>query len=567
MVLFDDKKFAENANLNLIQGLANQIAIALININSNENIDHREQEKTRLIAFSNAIASVRKKSVIAKVLKKQLKELFGASDFVFFLLNDDKLLVPYIFDEDAKFATSPEFKKMSSSPGEVNNASLNKIIESDEIETFDITAFPDNETPPPFYTIACAPDFPFLTGTTICLGKEVIGVIALCHDKKDLLTMQVKLWKSICSQLAIAISNILANEKISVQLQEINNYKLRLEEEKVYLQEEIETSHNHMEIIGDSPEMKKTFNLVAQVAASDSTVLILGETGTGKELIARAIHNNSPRKDKLMVKVNCAALPANLIESELFGHERGSFTGATERRLGKFELANNGTLFLDEIGEMPLELQVKLLRALQEKEIERIGGNSTIKVDVRIIAATNRNLEREMEEGRFRSDLYYRLKIFPINLPALRHRKEDIPKLASFFISRFSKKSGKKINALSNNALQEMINYSWPGNVREMEHLIERSVLLTTGDSIKNIDLPSPSVQERTSYLKDEEEFAPATIDDNERTHILKTLSYCGGKISGKTGAAAVLGVPTSTLNSKIKRLGIKKEHIRVDER
>ncbi len=299
--------------------------------------------------------------------------------------------------------------------------------------------------------------------------------------------------------------------------------------------------------------------MVTQVAYSDSTVLLLGETGTGKELIARAIHNSSTRKNKLMIKVNCAALPINLIESELFGHERGSFTGAIERRIGKFELANNGTLFLDEIGEMPLDLQVKLLRALQEKEIERVGGKTTIKTDVRIIAATNRDLEKLMEEGKFRSDLYYRLNIFPIKLPPLRDRREDISSLTSYFIVRYSKKAGKKINTISTKALQELIQYYWPGNIRELEHLIERSVLLATGDTIKEIHLPQQK-RNLTGAL-DKEDLTIKTIYENEKEHILKILKHVNGKIGGVGGAAELLGVPTSTLNSRIKRLGIKKEH------
>jgi formate hydrogenlyase transcriptional activator len=321
-----------------------------------------------------------------------------------------------------------------------------------------------------------------------------------------------------------------------------------------------EISHDFSEIIGNGPEMQKTFRLVAQVAPSDSTVLILGETGTGKELIARAIHNNSPRKGKPMVKVNCAALPATLIESELFGHERGSFTGAFERRIGKFELANNGTLFLDEIGDMSPELQVKLLRALQEREIERLGGKGTIKVNVRIIAATNRDLEREMEEGRFRSDLFYRLNIFPVELPPLRDRREDIPLLAEHFINLFSTKSGKKINGLCGLALQELIRYSWPGNIRELEHLIERSVLLATGNMIKQILLPA---RKPNALIKSaSKEIEIKTIDENERDHILCMLKYCKGRIAGEGGAAEILGVPPSTLSSKIKRLGIRREHL-----
>ncbi|MNK99223.1 Formate hydrogenlyase transcriptional activator [compost metagenome] len=307
--------------------------------------------------------------------------------------------------------------------------------------------------------------------------------------------------------------------------------------------------------------MQKIFHLVSKVASTDSTVLILGETGTGKELIARAIHNNSPRRNNLMIKVNCATLPVHLIESELFGHERGSFTGATERRIGKFELANNGTLFLDEIGELPLELQVKLLRVLQEREVERIGGKATIKVNVRVIAATNRNLHEETAKGRFRRDLYYRINIFPINLPPLRSRIEDIPLLTSHFIQRFSKKLGRQINKISTSLLQELQHYSWPGNIRELEHLIERSILLTTGDVITHVSFPSREIQEAVD--RSEEYFSIKTIEENERDHILSMLKYCNGKIAGEGGAAQRLGVPASTLGSKIKRLGIRKEHFR----
>ena len=311
-------------------------------------------------------------------------------------------------------------------------------------------------------------------------------------------------------------------------------------------------------IIGESPAIQKIFSLLELVAPSDSTVLLLGETGTGKELIASAIHNGSPRHAKSMIRVNCAALPANLIESELFGHERGSFTGAVDRRIGKFELASGGTLLLDEIGEMPLESQVKLLRALQEKEIERVGGRTTIKVDARIIAATNLDLEKEVAEGRFRSDLYYRLNIFPIRLPALRERKEDIPLLANHFLSRFAKKSGRTIETLSDGVLQELMRYDWPGNIRELEHLIERSILLTPGTKIGHIELPcSRRISCPVSVpLK--------TIDENERDHILAIIKYCRGRASGSGGAAEILGVPNSTLHSKMKRLGIVRQHITI---
>ena len=309
------------------------------------------------------------------------------------------------------------------------------------------------------------------------------------------------------------------------------------------------------EMVGTSPAISMVFHLVSQVAPSDSTVLLQGETGTGKELVARAIHSHSHRRDKILVKVNCAALPAGLIESELFGHEKGSFTGATERRIGKFELAGQGTLFLDEVGELPPDLQVKLLRALQEKEIERIGGNGVIRVDVRVIAATNRDLEKEVRQGRFRSDLFYRLNVFPITLPALRDRKEDIPALAAHFVEKYARKTGRNIGPLPRRVLETLSAYPWPGNVRELEHLVERSVVLAKGNIIREIDLPGQELRAPGGRAENRVK----TIDEVERDHILAVLKRCRGKISGDGGAAQLLHIPSTTLNSKIKRLGIKK--------
>ncbi|MFO7448240.1 MAG: sigma 54-interacting transcriptional regulator [Ignavibacteriaceae bacterium] len=330
----------------------------------------------------------------------------------------------------------------------------------------------------------------------------------------------------------------------------------RVKKENTALREEID-KNSDLKIVGSGEVMKKVFHLMKLVSFTNSSVLILGETGTGKELIARSIHNNSTRKDKVMVKVNCAVLPAGLIESVLFGHEKGSFTGANERRTGKFELANNSTLFLDEIGEMPLELQVKLLRAIQEKEIERLGGKETINVDVRIIAATNRDLFKEVEEGNFRSDLYYRLNVFPITIPPLRERKDDIPELAQYFLNHSAKYIGKKITGFSPGVTKSLINYSWPGNVRELEHLIERSVILTNGTTIEEIHLPAIGSTNKTLV---HENIRFKTIEENERDYILEVLRKCNGKVSGTSGAAALLGIPVSTLNSKIKKLGITKE-------
>lgn len=544
----------------LFKSICSQLAITISNITANDEIRGREEEKSMLLEFSNAIASVRDKYIFAKILKQQLTKLFSIEDYVINILSEDEQnVIRFLYDIENEIFKKKEFLKLLDIPININDGVFDKILASDVPVTFKVEEWANWKKPPVYHEAAIATGLRNLTGMRLQLGEKNIAFISLKHGDFGLLPSQLPFLKSICSQITIAVSNIIANEKVNEQLVEIEQYKEQLEEEKTYLKEEIETAHNYSEIIGESPEIKKVFRMVTQVASSDSTVLLLGETGTGKELIARAIHNASPRKNKLMIKINCAALPANLIESELFGHERGSFTGAFERRIGKFELANNGTLFLDEIGEMPLELQVKLLRALQEKEIERIGGKTTIKTDVRIIAATNRNLEKLMEEGKFRSDLYYRLNIFPIQLPPLRKRREDISQLASHFIMRFSKKAGKKITNFSNKALEQLQQYDWPGNIRELEHLIERSVLLTTGNTIKELDLPnkkSGSVTESGS-----ESFKIQTIFENEKEYILKILKHVNGQIAGEGGAAEILGIPPSTLNSRIKKLGIRKEH------
>jgi formate hydrogenlyase transcriptional activator len=562
MLYFEENLPIRNDKLKLIQSLSNQISIAVANIIAAQEIKSREEEKSRLLKFSTAIASVRDKVVLSEILKIQLEELFSIKSYIIHALSEDKNShMPLLYDTEADYSVHPDFSKLLNTWTDVNDGVFDLILANEGPVFFDLRSWHDLNEPPTYANVAKDLEISSMIGIAIRLGEENIAVMNFIHEDFAQIQSQEYLLKSICSQIAVAVSNVIANEKVNIQLSEINDYKQRLEEESVYLKEEIQTTQNYSEIIGEGIAMQKVFRMVSQVAPSDSTVLILGETGTGKELIARAIHNNSPRRNKLMVKVNCAALPANLIESELFGHERGSFTGATERRLGKFELANNGTLFLDEIGEMPLELQVKLLRALQEREIERIGGKGTIKIDVRIIAATNRDLEKEIEEGRFRCDLFYRLNIFPIYLCSLKERKEDIPLLATHFIHRYSKKVGRNITSLSSKALQEMMQYHWPGNIREMEHLIERSVLLSTGDTLKQIHLPSGKALAQPNG-NNPAEILLRTIDENECDHILKILKYCHGRISGSGGAAEILGVPPSTLNSKIKRLGIKKEHL-----
>jgi transcriptional regulator with GAF, ATPase, and Fis domain len=389
----------------------------------------------------------------------------------------------------------------------------------------------------------------FISGMKLSVADEVAGILWIQPGQIN----DALLW-GVCAQIAIALSNIRANEKIQGHLAKIEGSRSQLELENQYLQEQIKDNYDYEQIIGSNKGLRKVFQLVSNVAPSDSTVLILGETGTGKELIAMAIHNSSPRRQKLMVKLNCAAMPAHLVESELFGHEKGSFTGATERRIGKFELADKGTLFLDEIGEISLEVQGKLLRAIQEKEIERIGGNTVIKTDVRIIAASNRDLKNDAGTGKFRKDLFYRLNVFPINLPSLRGRMEDLPLLASFFMHKYAQKTGKKIKGISTAAINHLMRYDWPGNVRELEHIIERSVLMTNGDIITEVALPQTV---KNNDLPDQEKLN--SLEENERAYILSALKKTNGKIRGADGAAELLKIPPTTLHSKMKKLGIRK--------
>jgi formate hydrogenlyase transcriptional activator len=298
--------------------------------------------------------------------------------------------------------------------------------------------------------------------------------------------------------------------------------------------------------------MQRIFNSIEMVAPTDSTVLLLGETGTGKELIARALHNRSRRRQSVMVKLNCGALPANLVESELFGHEKGAFTGAVAQKKGRFELAHRGTMFLDEVGELPLETQTKLLRVLQEQEFERIGGSQTQKVDVRIIAATNRDLEQEIRRGVFRSDLFYRLNVFPIEVPPLRKRKEDIPLLASHFVSVFAQKMGRRIHGLHPSLTAQLVDYDWPGNVRELANLLERAVILCQGDTLQ----PQHLSVTRNRLLATGPETLP-TLEEGERRLILRALEKTSGVLAGPNGAAALLGINRSTLWSRMRKLGI----------
>jgi PAS domain S-box-containing protein len=343
----------------------------------------------------------------------------------------------------------------------------------------------------------------------------------------------------------------LARREAENALEEIRQLKDQLEAERAYLQEEIKLEFNHENIIGRSDEIKYVFYKVEQIAHTDTNVLVLGETGTGKELVARAIHSLSRRKDRALVKMNCAVLPSNLIESELFGHEKGAFTNAHSRRLGRFEVANGTTLFLDEIGELPLDLQPKLLQVIETGEFERLGSSETIKVDVRIIAATNRNLEAEVRRGAFREDLWYRLNIFPITMPPIRARREDIPLLVHFFVDKISKRLGKSIGMVPVSVMDALQDYHWPGNIRELENVLERAVINSSGPKLHLVDeLKKPG--------KDSTE-ANRSLEDVERDYILRVLEQTQWKVSGKNSAAEILGLERSTLRARMRKLDIIK--------
>jgi transcriptional regulator with GAF, ATPase, and Fis domain len=345
----------------------------------------------------------------------------------------------------------------------------------------------------------------------------------------------------------MAVSNAMAFRQIA-------ELRDRLSLEKKYLEEEINHDGRFEDIIGESAGLRQVLTQIETVAPTDATVLIQGETGTGKELLARAIHRLSPRADRTFIKLNCAAIPAGLIESELFGHEKGAFTGAIARKMGRVELASEGTLFLDEVGELPLDLQPKLLRALQEREIERLGGTRSIPVNIRLIAATNRDLTKMVAEKEFRSDLYYRLKVFPIVAPPLRERADDIPVLVRHFVSMHSRRMGKSIEVIPDETMEALSRWQWPGNIRELENFLERAVILTRG-SVLYVPLAELEMEE------DDESTVPEspTLQAAEREHILQVLREAKGQIGGPNGAAARLGVKRTTLNSKMKKLGIER--------
>jgi len=391
-----------------------------------------------------------------------------------------------------------------------------------------------------------------------------VGVLILARRGEGFTDEDVDFLREASGQIAIAIENALAYHETS-------QLKDKLAQEKLYLEEEIRSEMNFENIIGNSPALKHVLELVETVAPSDSTVLLLGETGTGKELIARAIHDRSRRNERTFVKLNCAAIPTGLLESELFGHEKGAFTGAITQKVGRMELADQGTLFLDEVGDIPTEIQPKLLRALQEREFERLGSTHTRRANIRLVAATNRDLEQMIAAREFRSDLYYRLHVFPIRIPPLRERKEDIPQLVSYFVQKFAKQMQKKIDAISPAVMRGLAAWDWPGNIRELENFIERAVILTRGRSLEaplgelrrtnTVEIPrerklEPIAGERTNSQNDKASVADE-YEKKQRDEIIRVLTACRGRVGGSDGAAARLGMNRTTLLARMKKFAI----------
>jgi len=511
----------------------------------------QEREKSLMLQLSlcNQLYAVTTKTALGPVIKGLLHDNLPFDNFVICVADAAEKEYSIFFHDDEKSQS-----ELMGAPHFVDDGFFDTALQSAEPVVFNLLNL-STKNIPIFIARARQVGMREAVAFPLHYHKNNPTVVFLFYKRAGSFDRNAeRLLKSISLQMALTVSNILLTQSIEAHTG-TPSYSGKQPAEQQLEAHDPDTIFT--DVVAKSDEIKEVFRLVSQVAPSDSGVLLLGESGTGKEVIASAIHNQSPLKNRSMIRVNCAAIPENLIESELFGHEKGSFTGATERRKGKFELANNSTLFLDEIGELPLNMQTKLLRVLQENEFERIGSSRTIKVKVRIIAATNRNLYDEVAEGRFRSDLFYRLNVFPIVIPPLRERRADIQPLSAYFINSYCAKAGKKPVALSPKVLEAMMIYTWPGNVRELKHAIERSILLSDGKKITQMHFPEFNP---TTSPVDEKDLNISLLDV-EKAHILKVIKLCNGRISGPNGAAARLGIPPTTLASKMQKLGISKKH------
>jgi transcriptional regulator with GAF, ATPase, and Fis domain len=551
MIGLIEEQSLPDKRLPFFQKIANQVALSVkINIAYDQMLQ-REHMKNILLKMNNVLASLKDRD---QLFIKFAEELNNVIPFNYIGIvvkiseHSDPITACFVRDNDKNFVLFPTNKNQDlpilTLKSQIKQASGQRSF---EFLKNDFKLLCKQSTHFRILNEQHGVDSIFFSTFNLNEAHEISLIIAK-SELYSIFEWEAEFINHLLSQFTLILNNYFAFE-------EINYLKKQLEQEKTYLLEEINLTDSFQEIIGASPAIQNVLYKIKQVAPLDATVLIQGETGTGKELIARAIHNLSRRKDFALVKVNCAALPAQLIESELFGHEKGSFTGAIERRIGKFELANGGTIFLDEIGEMPYELQAKLLRVLQENEFERVGGKSAMRTDVRVIAATNRNLEKEVEAGRFRSDLFFRLNVFPLTMPPLRQRLEDIPLFVKYFMEKYSKRIGKNVLSIKKTSLDAMKEYNWPGNIRELEHLIERAIIISTGQTLE-IDNIILSGQHNTAT----EVSAIKPLIEVEREHIVNALKATRGKVTGENGAAALLGLNGKTLGSRMRKLGIKRE-------
>jgi len=535
-------------DLEFLQQVAKQVAVAVDNVLNFANAEASQQALVRerdrlnlLLEINNAVVSHLEIRGLLKAISACLGRVIP-HDFAWFCLYDPAThqLRAHALDFPANqdFVEAGDPIPLEGTPEGLAFTSQQTVL----IRNLSLTEFPAE-----IMKRAEAEGLKSGCAVPLILHGRALGTLSVVSMQEGAFTDDdAKLLSRIGAQVALAAAN-------SMAYQEISSLRDKLAKEKLYLEEEIQTAYNFEEIVGDSRALKLVLKDVQTVAATDSTVLILGETGSGKELVARALHNRSDRRERTFVKLNCAAIPTGLLESELFGHERGAFTGAIATKVGRFELADRGTIFLDEVGEIPLELQVKLLRVLQEQEFERLGSTRTIRVNVRVIAATNRDLGRMVEEQEFRSDLYYRLKVFPITVPPLRDRAEDIPLLVRHFAQKLALRMKKRIETIPSEAMKALQAYHWPGNVRELENFIERAVILTQAS---DLFVSLAELKRTPSHTTNS---GTTTLEQAEREHILKSLRETNWTIGGPAGAAARLGMKRTTLQSKMQKLNISR--------
>jgi formate hydrogenlyase transcriptional activator len=550
-------------DLHFMQRVASLVAVAVDNALNFESAQAYqaqlalERDRLRvLLEINNVLVTTRELPEVFRGIVSTLKRVIHHDYTSLALLDTDTgLLRIHALDFPGNpgiFKPETTVSRDNSPSGRAISTSLPLIARGSELDSYDSEII----------RILRAEGLQAVCCTPLVHHGHTFGTLNLASRRLDAFTAQdLELLQPVGAQIAIAVENALA-------FKEIDALKNKLAVEKLYLEEEIRSEFNFEEIVGESAALKRALAQVELAAPAGTTVLLLGETGTGKELFARAIHNLSPRRDRTFVKINCAAIPSGLLESELFGHERGAFTGAISQKIGRFELADRGTLFLDEVGDLPLELQPKLLRVLQEQEFERLGGNRTQRVDVRVVAATNQDLSKQVADRAFRSDLYYRLNVFPIQIPALRERPEDIPLLVRYFVQRFSRSLNKGVEYIPADVMDALSNYSWPGNIRELENLLERAVLLSPG---KELRVPLSEIKssagntnvgaDLSSSLTSSASLTSSisTLEEAERQHILRALKHTQWRIAGPKGAATILGMKRTTLQARMRKLRIRR--------